>query len=611
MKNTITFIAITLNFSYLSVAQQPQPKPDSASFYKYIESFSGRRKVTRLLYQSIFKPVEAGSNRQEDRQKADDRIRQYPAKAFEGKIIRNINIETLDPFGYSVSDTSIVTEGFLERAGNRLHRKSKEITIRNLLLIRKNKAFDSLLVRESERLIRSRGYVHEVSFTIKATSPNSDSVDVFIRVLDNWSILPIVTATPARLNFRLSDKNFLGLGHESKNGYTWYPSTGKNAYNAAYLVPNIRNTYISGMLFYTTDENRNFTRSLEIVRPFFSPFARWAAGISISQEFRRDSIRAPGSHFIQQRFKFNTQDYWVGRAVQIFKGNTENDRTTNFISAFRIIKIHYLEKPSERIDILRVYSDEEDFLLGVGISARKYVRDKYVFKYGLTEDVPVGRIFSLTGGLQRKYGENRLYLGARFSSGRYFKWGYLSTDLEYGTFLKASTTQQGALRLGLQFFTDLFEIGNWKFRQFVEPQLTIGFDRPSSDTLTLNNRYGLDGFNSPVLSGSSRFVFALQTQSYAPFSLIGFRFGPYLNYSIGMIGREAGRFSKSRLFSEISLGVLFRNENLIISTFQISFSYFPEIPGNGRNLIKVNSFKTADLGFRDVEIGKPSVINFQ
>ncbi|NJO68441.1 MAG: hypothetical protein HC830_03470, partial [Bacteroidetes bacterium] len=74
--------------------------------------------------------------------------------------------------------------------GNKLHVKTLPIAIYNLLLIRQNQPFDSLLVRESERLIRRQKYVHEVIFTPQRVKTSSDSVDIFIRVLDIWSLTP-------------------------------------------------------------------------------------------------------------------------------------------------------------------------------------------------------------------------------------------------------------------------------------------------------------------------------------------------------------------------------------------------------------------------------------
>ena len=81
--------------------------------------------------------------------------------------------------------------------------KHRYLAIRNLLLIRKNEPFNSFFVKESERLIRSQQYVHDVSFYVVSAGAKSDSVDIFIRELDIWSI------SPASMNFTFT---YSGLG---------------------------------------------------------------------------------------------------------------------------------------------------------------------------------------------------------------------------------------------------------------------------------------------------------------------------------------------------------------------------------------------------------------
>lgn len=604
-------IFLLILISDFTFAKQTPAQTDSTKLYKNIESYSKRSQFTDFIYHLIFKPVETDSNNKDAKKKVYKKLIQKPYSIFEGKIIRHINVETLDPFGYSIADTIVTTQYSILKTANNLHVKSQHITIRNLLLIRQNQLFDSLLVKESERLVRSRRYVHDVSFFVKTTSKNSDSVDIFIRELDNWSIIPGFYISPSHLTIDLTEKNFLGLGHESENHLSWYNATGEYPYNINYFIPNIRNTFINTTLHYGTDEFGNFTKILAVDRPFFSPFAKWAAGINFTQQFRSDSIHVSDPLFVLQKYKFNSQDYWAGNAMQIFTGNSEDNRTTNLISAVRFLRTHYFEKPAEMFDMLHIFSDENFYLAGIGISTRKYVQDKFIFNYGVTEDVPIGKVYGLTGGYQEKNNTGRLYLGARISSGNYYPWGYFSTTYEYGTFFRASHAQQGVFSGGLIYFTGLAETGKWKFRQFVKPQVTIGIYRKSNDSLTLNDGYGLDGFNSSAVSGPKRLLLTLQTQSYAPWNLIGFRFGPYLIYSLGMLGDNTTGFKNSKVYSQIGLGVLIKNDNLVINTFQFSISFYPLIPGNGQDIFKINSFSTTDFRLRDFELGKPATIVFQ
>jgi hypothetical protein len=611
LRNIIILSVIALFMNESVFGQVTPSKTDSTKIYKDIESYSRKNKFTRFMYQFFFKPVTVSSAKKKVKKKGYRKLIQTSYGAFEGKIIRNINITTLDPFGYSVTDTSVSPKGTMVKHANQMHMKSREISIRNLLLIHRNQEFDSLLVKESERLVRTKGYIHDVSFFVVSTSKGSDSVDIYIREMDNWSLVPRFNASTSSMTFGLNDKNFAGMGHDSQNSFTWYHASHAYGYKVGYLIPNIRGTYINSKLLISRDQYNNTSRGFAIDRPFFSPFAKWAAGVAVNYQYHKYYIYTSDSLLAEERFKFNTQDYWVGNAIRISKGNTENDRTTNFISTLRFLRMRYINQPDEINVNQKMFSSENFYMASIGISTRKYVRDKYVFKYGLIEDVPIGKVFNLTGGYQNKNNANRLYLSARISFGNYFSWGYLSSSFEYGTFFRAKQVEQGLITADLIYFTGLKEIGKWKFREFIKPQIAIGLNRFSQDSITLNNGHGLDGFNSPQLSGTKRLLLTLQTQSYAPWNLWGFHFGPFLGLAMGILGDAGTGFKYNKVYSEISLGVLIRNDNLVISTFQFSVSYYPSIPGMGQNIFKANTLKTTDFGFRDFEIGKPGIMLFQ
>ena len=91
------------------------------------------------MYRLVFKPV-AVISKKKVKKKVYQKLIQKPYSAFEGKIIRNINIDTLDPFGYSMVDTTIAKQNFLHKTGNKLHLKSQRLAIQNLLLIRQKSA---------------------------------------------------------------------------------------------------------------------------------------------------------------------------------------------------------------------------------------------------------------------------------------------------------------------------------------------------------------------------------------------------------------------------------------------------------------------------------------
>lgn len=271
------WLLFLLVFSYcpLSFSQVGQVKEDSSAVYKDIQTYSKKNKFTKLLHKLIFEPV----NVKRKKKRVLPRIQQK----FEGKIIRNITIETLDPFGYSDTDSNREPKNWAEKTGNRIHLKTKKLAIRNLLLFRENKPLDSLLINESARLIRSQKYIRSVRIDLKLSEKNSDSVDVFIRAIDSWSLIPKGSISSSRSSFELNEKNFMGIGHEFKNKFTNRFSDGKNAYNLDYTVPNIKNSFIKTTFKYNIDLDNYYGKSIDINRPFYSPFAKWAGGIYFDQ----------------------------------------------------------------------------------------------------------------------------------------------------------------------------------------------------------------------------------------------------------------------------------------------------------------------------------------
>jgi hypothetical protein len=557
------------------------------------------------MYGLVFKPVAFIKLRKNPH----DLVR-LPYSEFQGKIIRNINVLTLDPFGYSAQDTAAGPQNMALEAGNRLHVKTQVFTIKNILLIRGNQPFDSLRVNESERLIRSQSYVADVSFDVVPVAGSKDSLDIHVRVLDKWSFIPAADASTARLTVGFTENDFAGFGHEFQNAYTWNRSNGKNAVATNYSIPDIRNSYLSTALHYNIDEHGDFSEAIAIDRPFFSPLARWAAGMIVARQFQKDSFPDPVLGSMMQDLRFTTQDYWAGTATRILKGNTEEERMTKGVIAGRYLRVRYYEKPDELHDSLHEYADEDFCMAGVGISTRTYFRDNYIFNFGVTEDVPVGRVLGIIGGYQVRDNVGRPYLGARASYGTYYAWGYFSPTAEYGTFFHGPYLEQGVVTLGANYFSNLSEIGSWKIRQFIKPQVTWGLKRFSYDSLTINNENGIRGFSGSS-RGTKKIVLTIQTQSYAPWKVFGFRFGPFLLCSFGILGNESSGFKNSPLFSQLGIGTLIRNDHLVLSDFQLSVAYYPSIPGSGFNIFKANAFVTTDFGFRDFDFGKPEIVAFQ
>jgi len=605
LRKIILFFIFNIIFLPVFSQVKQKEKRDSSYIYTRIENFSNKRKFTHLIYGLIFRPVTP-------RIVVTVKKKKVPAKkkiSYEGKIIRNINIVTYDPFVIGSGDTTLMRYDLISKTGNALHVKTIPFKIKNLLMVKKFDTYDSLRIKESERLIRSQSFIREVS--IKPVGVGKDSVDLFIKVYDVWSIIAVGSYSPSNFLIDLRDKNFGGMGHQFKGTYKYDYKIGKSSYKADYHIPTISNTFFNADMHYKFDEQKNYSESISLNRPFYSILTSWAGGITMAQNLNREKLYGQDSVAFSQTYKSNYQDYWIGRSWQLFKGKTEEKRATNLISSFRFYRTNYVQRAAEEFDTAHVHANENFYLAGIGVSKRIYKQDNYIFRYGYTEDVPTGRSFSIVGGYQIREKVTRWYVGSRIYMANYHNWGYFNLYMEYGNYFHLGKYEEGCAIAGINYFSGLIRIGRWKLRQFIKPQGSFGFKRAETDNLSLSSDPGIKGFNSGILKGTQKLTFTFQLQSYAPWNIIGFRFGPYLVCSFGMLGTEVHGFAKSPLYSSFGIGLLIKNDYLLMSSFQISIAYYPIIPGVGQNIIKTNPVKASDFGYRSFDIDQPRTIVYQ
>ena len=594
------FFCFTFSFS-----QEKKTETDSTLLgYQKIEELSKKSKFTSQLHRLIFKSTTVNKTYKKKSALVDPKFSLY-----EGKIIRTISIQTLDPFGYSETDSTRTPRHFSSKAGNVIHLKTKKFAIRNTLLIKENEPFDSLKIKETERLIRSQRFVRRVAIRTVNSKTSTDSVDVYITVLDSWSLIPNASITTSKAGYELLERNFLGTGHSWDNRYQHELHDKRRAFSTRYIIPNIKNTYIQTTLNYQMDLNKDYIKYIQIERNFFSPLTRWAGGLLLENRYLKDSLTDNTGTYALQTFNYGTIDAWGGHSLQVFKG-IEKDRSTNLITTLRYYKRNYEREISDAFDPLDFYTNETFWLTGIGISSRKFVKDQFIFNYNITEDVPIGKYYGITAGIQEKNSTTRFYIGAKATLGDYFKWGYFSTNYEYGTFFNNGKNEQSAFVAQFNYFTPLFEPGEWKIRQFFKSNMIFGGHRLDikGDQLSINESNGIIGFNDAKLFGDKKMLFSFQTQSYSPWEWAGFRFNPFFNYTLAFIGDSDNGFSKSQGFSKIGLGVLLSNDYLVFSSFQFSIAFYPKIPNEGENIFKTNNFSTSDFGYLDFEINKPQTV---
>lgn len=594
--------------SWEGKGQTIEKKADSISIYQDINDLSKRNKFSRFVYKLIFR---------ESALKAENLIPSKPKKEEkivkkhqEGKIIRNITIETLDPFGFSVTDEKKLPKRKLEKFGNSVHLKTKEVTIRNIMLFRKHDKLDSKLLLESERLIRSQRYIREVTIVPVDIPKNKDSIDIKIRVLDSWTLIPTGSLSSTESSAKLTERNILGFGHLISGNIKNRFDAKERAVYAQYSINNIKNTYFRFDLDYANEFNNDSKRSVNINRPFYSVITKNAGGFYFENRLRTEQFPVLDTISLQ-KVSYDFQEYWYGRAFKINSKSNPERYFTNMILALTYNQKVFGRLPEPTLDPSNYFSNEKNWIGMIGVSRQKFYQDTFVFNYNITEDIPYGENIALIIGHQEKNSNSRMYTGLSVSYGKKYSFGYASGFAEWGSFYDAGFTEQTTFRLGLNYFSPLINLGSWRFRQFIKPTYVWGNNRDESfkDRLIFFEADGLPGFNSR-LNGTQKWTLSFQTQSYIPGSWYGFRFSPYLNMTLGSLANEKALFS-SKVYSKFSIGALINNDFLVFNSFQISFSYYPTIPFEGDGINKFNSLENTNLSLYDFQLSKPAYIRYE
>ncbi len=618
----LCFLFLPLTVVAQKNSYKKRPVRDSLKIYKRIEAISKKRKVTHKIYQSVFRyntPVPDSSHRLHHRHPVAKKTSpakkvpvRKPVQEYTGAIIRKVVVLSLDPAGYSITDTSRKPTNGTEKLVDFFHIKSKRWNIKNHLLFSKGDSLDPLKIKESERIIRTSNYIHDAVIWVEPSNEAGDSVDVYVTSQDRWSISPSVSNGGTK-SVSLTDNNVIGFGQQfqqtvSTRGFvdsTYF-------YSGTYSIPYIRNTFITAAGFYNTDY-LNTNKGLQISRSFYSPLTTWAGGIQWSFYKIPTAIRLHPHDSLAPLFKLDYTyfDVWNGWSFPLFASKQEDKRETRLIAALRYTNTLYSNTIPQELDPASMYQSSDTWFGSIGVSKRSFYKERYVYRFGTTEDVPTGFLISFTGGL-RYYstGERRPYLGAMGAWSRHLRPLYVSTFFESGTYIRQNTSEQGIIRVSGATFTDMIPLRKWKLRQFLVAQFTYGVNRGPNERLTINNENGLRGFDSPTLYGSNKLLVYIQSQLYAPFSWAGFRFAPVVFAGFGMVGDDQSLCIKNQPYPFFALGVLVRNELLVFNTFQFTLGYYPNVPGTGDNIFKLNPINTSNIQFRQLQIGEPGDVSY-
>ncbi len=537
--------------------------------------------------------------------------RQFDRHTF--KVVRRVTVRPNDAFGYSLTDSTRRPRSLLDRTGNWVHIRTAPSRIRQVLLFRPGQRLAPQALAESERLLRQTDEILDARVLVNERTSTADSIDIEVITTDVFSITGNFEpggAAAGRID--LGDQNFLGLGHHFSNTYQY----GRNLdqrwrYNGDYSVP-FRHFFLAQARY--NNEFRDEHGGASLQRDFYSVNTRYAGALSMDSYNQQITltVQQPGEILNYYNLRYNRQDLWVGRSLRLRSYDLGYENPGRLIVATRFTRTDYTVSPSPD------YRNTNLILGTVGYSVRRYYKDRYLFGFGRTEDVPTGTLLSFTAGLDANAVVPRRYFDVRLATAIFSqRHGYLFGNVEFGTFQRLAdhrAWEQGLLNAQTTYFTRLYRLGNYQYRHFLGTTTTVGFNRRPGELLQgISDERGIRGFSPSVpILATSRFAFNYETTVFTPLSLLGFRVAGVAFADAAWIGEKVGGGTPfgNTPYTGFGLGLRLRNEFTALRTFQILLGYYP------RGLVSANGlrvFETAreTVSFTDFGIGAPGVTIYQ
>ncbi len=573
--------------------------------------------VPKKIYELLFRDIYNSSNGQGQ----VSEIEQNPYKKYEDRWIRKIYIHRLDVFGHSVYDTLRKPNNWIDKTGNKLHTNTREDVVRNnFLFFSEGDRIDSDLFKDNERYIRQQGIFHDVRIEITPYPTIKNAVDVHVFIQDVWSLLPDGSVGGLdNFTIGLEQRNFQGRGHSWKNtvSYNGKDPRQRTEFASRYLIPSLGKSFVSAQADFQLQRD-NKLGGIKLFKPFLTPETKYAGAFEVNYNTNRTFEFAPDptnpqlsirNYFWTRSFLFDT---WLGRSFKLFFGSKDFRERARFIVALRQTQQRFIKRERQVTDTsYQLYQNTNLTLISLGFSNRRYKRDLLIYGFGRTEDVPVGQLVSVVLGSDKAETGQRTYAGLKVSAATYFKYGYLNSLFNLGSFWKDGKAQQGVFNIENGYFSPLQQLHkNWYTRQFVTIRYTLGINRFNNEYLNISGTDGIQGISSDELRGNQKLVVGLESVLFSPVNVLGFRVAPFVSADVGWVARSSSKLFSSSPYQGYGIGFRFRNETLTFNTFQIKFVYYSGIPAL-TNPTRFDFDGISSLRFRDFAVTNPEVVVFR
>lgn len=541
-------------------------------FYDSLEYRANQRKLTEWMYDMLVSPPRPYIDK---KALALDYYNQY-----EGKIIAEIKIKSLDVFGPSLNDTTIKAKSSVERLANEIHTKSNLKTIRKQLLFEIGDVLDPEVMYENERIIRNLSYIKDTKILVEQDSIYRGLVNVTVLTKDRFSL-----GVSGGVNgissgeLELYNRNIFGVGHEVSVRFVGHlhkePYLGLETF---YKIKNIDARFLDIELGYlNTYRREGFIFDLN--KSFFTPTVKWGYGAYYARMFRTDRITNTDPVKVKDPLNLAFSSFWTGRGFNI---SPHKNEITQLVLSAGVTNWKYFSESVDFEGNEKFFSNHTLYMAGLTISQRRYLQDMLVYSYGITEDIPEGFKNEIVYGYDANQFGDRHYLHFFTSNGNllFSRNGYLYLSAGIGGYINKGTFEEGQIEGNIDFISKLRSAGNKRVRIFINTSYKVGIKRYDIENLTLDKLDHIRGFNSNNAVGKQRLSLKLEEVVFMPQEFYKFNLAFFGFADLGIIGSNKKLIFTEKYYGGFGFGLRLHNENLVFETIRIRFAFYPLFPND-------------------------------
>ncbi len=246
---------------------------------------------------------------------ARESLPSFAALEAAGATIGEIRISTREIF-----DTADPREdNALFRLANRLHVRTRPDVIARALLFKSGERVDVQVIEETERILRASRYLYDVR--IRPFAVHEGVVDIEVLTRDTWSLDPGLSVSRQggadSSGVKLAEYNLLGTGVALSVGRS--RNVDRSSSEFALSNPRAFGSWTALRLAHA-DSSDGSSNAVSVVRPFYRLDARWAAGVSASDDDAIDAVYARGTAVGQYRHRERRAEVFGGLSPGLVDG---------------------------------------------------------------------------------------------------------------------------------------------------------------------------------------------------------------------------------------------------------------------------------------------------